>query len=103
MAEVTQEQVIDYIKGISVLELSQLVKELEEEQENLVVTNKRHVKKVAKLLEQIEAAMLTDMHKEQGRALREELYRALISVASVGEHDNLYVRRKFRGLGRHDN
>jgi large subunit ribosomal protein L7/L12 len=31
MAEVTQEQVVDYIKGISVLELSQLVKRLESE------------------------------------------------------------------------
>jgi large subunit ribosomal protein L7/L12 len=31
MAEVTQEQVVDYIKGISVLELSQLVKTLESE------------------------------------------------------------------------
>ena len=31
MADVTQEQVVDYIKGISVLELSQLVKVLEEE------------------------------------------------------------------------
>ena len=31
MAEVTQEQVVDYIKGISVLELSQLVKTLEAE------------------------------------------------------------------------
>ena len=31
MAEVSQQQVIDYIKGISVLELSQLVKELEKE------------------------------------------------------------------------
>ena len=31
MAEVTQEQVVEYIKGISVLELSQLVKNLEEE------------------------------------------------------------------------
>jgi large subunit ribosomal protein L7/L12 len=31
MAEVTQEQVVEYIKGISVLELSQLVKSLEEE------------------------------------------------------------------------
>ena len=31
MAEVTQEQVVDYIKGITVLELSQLVKTLEEE------------------------------------------------------------------------
>src|SRR5207248_11335208 len=31
MAEVTQAQVIDYIKGISVLELSQLVKTLESE------------------------------------------------------------------------
>jgi large subunit ribosomal protein L7/L12 len=31
MAEVTQEQVVDYIKGISVLELSQLVKTLEKE------------------------------------------------------------------------
>jgi large subunit ribosomal protein L7/L12 len=31
MAEVTQQQVVDYIKGISVLELSQLVKTLEEE------------------------------------------------------------------------
>ncbi|MEE2636667.1 MAG: 50S ribosomal protein L7/L12 [Acidobacteriota bacterium] len=31
MADVTQEQVIDYIKGISVLELSELVKTLEEE------------------------------------------------------------------------
>ena len=31
MADVTQEQVVDYIKGISVLELSQLVKMLEEE------------------------------------------------------------------------
>ena len=31
MADVTQEQVVDYIKGISVLELSQLVKTLEEE------------------------------------------------------------------------
>ena len=31
MAETTQQQVVDYIKGISVLELSQLVKELEKE------------------------------------------------------------------------
>jgi len=31
MAEVTQQQVIDYIKGISVMELSQLVKALEAE------------------------------------------------------------------------
>ena len=31
MAEVNQQQVIDYIKGISVMELSQLVKELEKE------------------------------------------------------------------------
>jgi large subunit ribosomal protein L7/L12 len=31
MAELTQQQVVDYIKGISVLELSQLVKELEKE------------------------------------------------------------------------
>ena len=31
MAEVNQQQVIDYIKGISVMELSQLVKALEEE------------------------------------------------------------------------
>ena len=31
MAEVTQQQVVDYIKGISVLELSQLVKALEKE------------------------------------------------------------------------
>jgi large subunit ribosomal protein L7/L12 len=31
MAELNQQQVIDYIKGISVLELSQLVKELESE------------------------------------------------------------------------
>ena len=31
MAEVNQQQVIDYIKGISVLELSQLVKKLEAE------------------------------------------------------------------------
>ena len=31
MAGLTQEQVVDYIKGISVLELSQLVKKLEEE------------------------------------------------------------------------
>ena len=31
MSAVTQEQVVDYIKGISVLELSQLVKTLEEE------------------------------------------------------------------------
>ena len=31
MAEVTQEQVVEYIKGISVLELSQLVKTLESE------------------------------------------------------------------------
>jgi len=31
MAELTQQQVIDYIKGISVLELSQLVKALESE------------------------------------------------------------------------
>jgi large subunit ribosomal protein L7/L12 len=31
MAEVNQQQVVDYIKGISVLELSQLVKALEEE------------------------------------------------------------------------
>src|SRR5512139_1301718 len=31
MAELTQQQVIDYIKGISVLELSQLVKTLESE------------------------------------------------------------------------
>ena len=31
MPEVTQQQVVDYIKGISVLELSQLVKTLESE------------------------------------------------------------------------
>ena len=31
MAELSQEQVVEYIKGISVLELSQLVKTLEEE------------------------------------------------------------------------
>jgi large subunit ribosomal protein L7/L12 len=31
MAEVTQQQVVDFIKGISVLELSQLVKALESE------------------------------------------------------------------------
>ena len=31
MADVTEEQVVDYIKGITVLELSQLVKTLEEE------------------------------------------------------------------------
>ena len=31
MAEVTQEQVVEYVKGISVMELSQLVKTLEEE------------------------------------------------------------------------
>ena len=31
MANVTQEQVVEYIKGISVLELSQLVKTLEAE------------------------------------------------------------------------
>jgi len=31
MADVTQEQVVDYIKGMSVLELSGLVKKLEEE------------------------------------------------------------------------
>jgi large subunit ribosomal protein L7/L12 len=31
MAEVTQQQVVDYIKGISVLELSELVKTLENE------------------------------------------------------------------------
>jgi large subunit ribosomal protein L7/L12 len=31
MAEVTQHQVVEYIKGISVLELSQLVKTLEQE------------------------------------------------------------------------
>ena len=31
MAEMTQQQVVDYIKGISVLELSQLVKTLESE------------------------------------------------------------------------
>ncbi len=31
MAEVTQEQVVEFIKGISVLELSQLVKTLEAE------------------------------------------------------------------------
>ena len=31
MAEVTQQQVVDYIKGISVMELSQLVKALETE------------------------------------------------------------------------
>src|SRR5260370_3699571 len=31
MAEVTQQQVVEYIKGISVLELSQLVKTLEAE------------------------------------------------------------------------
>jgi large subunit ribosomal protein L7/L12 len=31
VAELNQQQVIDYIKGISVLELSQLVKELEKE------------------------------------------------------------------------
>ena len=30
MSDVTQEQVVDYIKGISVIELSQLVKTLEE-------------------------------------------------------------------------
>jgi large subunit ribosomal protein L7/L12 len=31
MAEVTQDQFVDYIKGISVIELSQLVKRLEQE------------------------------------------------------------------------
>jgi large subunit ribosomal protein L7/L12 len=31
MAELNQQQVVDYIKGISVLELSQLVKTLEKE------------------------------------------------------------------------
>ena len=31
MADLTQQQVVDYIKGISVLELSQLVKTLEQE------------------------------------------------------------------------
>jgi large subunit ribosomal protein L7/L12 len=31
MAELTQQQVVDYIKGISVLELSELVKTLEKE------------------------------------------------------------------------
>lgn len=31
MSDVTQDQVVDYIKGITVLELSQLVKTLEEE------------------------------------------------------------------------
>ena len=31
MAEVTQDKVVDYIKGMSVLELSELVKKLEEE------------------------------------------------------------------------
>ena len=31
MAELTQDQVVDYVKNISVLELSQLVKELEKE------------------------------------------------------------------------
>lgn len=31
MAEVTQQQVVDYIKGITVMELSQLVKTLEQE------------------------------------------------------------------------
>ena len=31
MAELSQQQVVEYIKGISVLELSQLVKELEKE------------------------------------------------------------------------
>jgi large subunit ribosomal protein L7/L12 len=31
MADVTQQQVVDYIKGITVLELSQLVKTLEQE------------------------------------------------------------------------
>ena len=31
MSDVTQEQVVEYIKGISVMELSQLVKALEEE------------------------------------------------------------------------
>ena len=31
MAEVTQEQVVDYIKTMSVIELSELVKKLEEE------------------------------------------------------------------------
>jgi large subunit ribosomal protein L7/L12 len=31
MADLSQQQVVDYIKGISVLELSQLVKELERE------------------------------------------------------------------------
>ena len=35
MAEVTQQQVVDYIKGISVLELSQLVKTLETERGDL--------------------------------------------------------------------
>lgn len=31
MSDVTQDQVVDYIKGVSVLELSELVKKLEEE------------------------------------------------------------------------
>jgi large subunit ribosomal protein L7/L12 len=31
MAELTQDQVVDYVKNISVLELSQLVKRLEQE------------------------------------------------------------------------
>jgi large subunit ribosomal protein L7/L12 len=31
MAELTQDQVVDYVKGITVLELSQLVKRLEQE------------------------------------------------------------------------
>ena len=31
MADVTQEKVVEYIKGISVMELSELVKTLEEE------------------------------------------------------------------------
>jgi len=31
MSDVTQDQVVDYVKGVSVLELSELVKKLEEE------------------------------------------------------------------------
>lgn len=36
MADVTQDQVVEYIKGISVLELSQLVKKLEEDRKSVV-------------------------------------------------------------------
>ena len=42
MAEVTQQQVVEYIKGISVLELSQLVKTLESELGVSAAAARRH-------------------------------------------------------------